>query len=285
MSISASAFASALLDRLGIADVPDVRDVASRLGISIVERNITSFDGALVRIKGAASGIIALRESIRESGRKNFTIAHELGHLILPGHDESTVCAPDQVESWARRLPPMELAANEFAGSLLMPVNAVLRAIENPEPSLAPCEAIAARFETSLTAAAYRFTELTSYPCAVVWSSSGEVKWFKPSPEFSQRVRVRERLDERTFAFDAFRASQLPRWPERVPVDAWLEGTFDEGATILEESRAMPYYDAVLTLLWLKEPPRNDSEDALEPLDPREFGVERRRWPGRAPRR
>jgi hypothetical protein len=285
MSISPAAFAAALLGRLGISDVPDVRDIAARLGITIEERDITSFDGALVRIKGSAVGAIALRHSIREPGRKNFTIAHEIGHLILPGHDESTVCGSEQVESWARGLPPKELEANQFAGELLMPTSAVSKVLGTPEPSLAPCEALAARFKTSLTAAAYRFTDLTSYPCAVVWSSARQVRWFKGSAEFGQWVRLRERVDERTFAHDAFQGSQVPQRPEPVPIDAWLQGNLDQDATVLEESRAMPHYDGVLTLLWMRESPEKTDDGGLEPLDPGEFGLERKTWPGKKRRR
>jgi hypothetical protein len=30
-----------------------------------------------------------IRKSIREAGRKNFTLAHEIGHFLLPGHDQT----------------------------------------------------------------------------------------------------------------------------------------------------------------------------------------------------
>jgi len=255
MSISPAAYAVALLDRLGISDVPEIRDVAAKLGIGIEEREIESFDGALVRIKDSAVGVIALRRSIREGGRKNFTVAHEIGHLILPGHDDSAVCRAEQVESWARGLFAKELEANEFAAELLMPTAVVTKEIGTREPSFASCEALAARFRTSLTTASYRFTELSPYPCAVVWSSAGEVRWFKRSGEFSQWVRIRERVDPRTFAHDAFAGTGLPNRPEPVPADAWLDGNFERDATVLEQSRAMPNYNGVLTLLWLKENP------------------------------
>jgi hypothetical protein len=277
MSISPAAYAVALLDRLGISEAPQVRDVAAKLGIGIEEREIESFDGALVRIKGSALGVIALRRSIRETGCKNFTVAHEIGHLILPGHDDSTVCRAEQVESWARGLSEKELEANQFAAELLMPTAVVTKAIGSPEPSFAPCEALAARFGTSLTAAAYKFTEVSPYPCAVVWSSAGEVRWFKSSGEFGAWVRIRERLDPRTFAHDAFAGTGLPNRPEPVPADAWLDGRFERDATVLEESRAMPNYNAVLTLLWLKSKPEPTDGEALEPLDPTEFGLGRKK--------
>jgi hypothetical protein len=255
------------------------------LGIGIEERDIESFDGALVRVKGSAVGVIALRQSIREVGRKNFTVAHEIGHLILPGHDDSAVCGAEQVESWGRRLSAKELEANQFAAELLMPTAVAMKVIGTPEPSFVPCEALSATFGTSLTAAAYKFTEVTSFPCAVVWSSAGEVRWFKGSSEFGAWVRIRERVDPRTFAYDAFSATKLPNRPEAVPIDAWLDGSFERDATVHEESRVMRNYNGVLTLLWLKDNPEPSSEDALESLDPTEFGLGRRRWPGKSKRR
>lgn len=285
MSISPAAYAVALLDRLGINDVPDVRDVAAKLSIAIEEREIESFDGALVRIKGSAIGAIALRRSIREAGRKNFTVAHEIGHLILPGHDDSTVCRAEQVESWALVLSTKELEANQFAAELLMPTVVVSKLIGTREPSFAPCEAVAATFGTSLTAATYKFTELSSYSCAVVWSSAGEVRWFKGSREFGAWVRIRERVDARTFAHAAFAGTALPNRPEPVAADAWLDGRFEDDATVFEQSRAMPTYNGVLTILWLKDNPEPTDDEGLEPLDPTEFGFGRKNWPGKTKRR
>ena len=70
-----------------------------------------------------------------------------------------------------------------------------------------------------------------------------------------------------------------------VPVDAWLDGNFERDATVHEESRAMPNYNGVLTLLWLKDNPEPIDDDALDSLDPTEFGLGRKRWPGRSKRR
>jgi hypothetical protein len=111
------------------------------------------------------------------------------------------------------------------------------------------------------------------------------VKWFKGSGEFGAWVRIRERVDQRTFAHDAFAGTKLPNRPEAVPIDAWLDGSFERGATVHEESRAMPSYNGVLTLLWLKDNREPIDDDALESLDPTEFGLGRKTWPGKSKRR
>lgn len=279
----AALYAGLLLDRLGIAGVPDVRVIADKLGLGVEEGDVTGFDGALVRVKGASSGIIALRRSIRENGRKNFTIAHEIAHFVLPKHDESSVCRSSQIETWSRELAARELEANEFAAELLLPEASVQATVGRPEPSLAVAKSIGQSFSTSLTASAYRFAELTSFRCAVVWSSQRRVIWFKPSAEFGQWVRIRDSVDPRTFAFDCFKGSTVPSKPEAVPASAWLSGAhFRTDATILEESCNMPYYDAVLTMLWIKDAiETTESENELEPMDPDEFTLARRKWPGK----
>lgn len=276
-------YAGLLLDKLAMEGVPDVRSIAHSLGLGIEEGDVAGFDGALVRVKGASSGIIALRKSIREVGRKNFTIAHEIAHFVLPDHDESSVCRSSQIETWSEKLPARELEANEFAAELLFPESVVRATVGSPEPALAVARSIGQMFSASLTASTYRFVELTSFRCAVVWSSHRRVKWFKPSAEFSHWVKLRDSVDPRTFAFDCFENRSVPSQPEAVPADAWLNASnLRTNAMILEESCSMPFYDAVLTLLWIKDAiETTGSEDYLDERDPDDFKLARRKWPGK----
>jgi hypothetical protein len=276
-------YATALLERLGIAEPPDVFHITKALGVDVEERDVASFDGALVRVKGAPLGIIAVRASIRESARKRFTVAHELGHLLLPGHEHSTICNAERIENWARDLPGPEIEANRFAGELLVPSTIALKKFGTPTPSFTAVDDIAYAFRTSLTASAYRFCELTPYAVAVVWSSGGVVRWFKRSTEFAHWIRIRERVDEGTLAHDLFRRSDVSPSAAVVAADAWLEGTFSKDDTVVEESRAIRSYDGVLTLLWLRAPLRDERRDneLLPELDPSDFTLSRRRWPGK----
>lgn len=275
--------AQALLEELGLKGAPDIRGVADALGVGIEEADVDSFDGALVRIKGSTEGLIAIRETIRETGKKNFTIAHELGHLLLPGHDESTVCLQTDVETWESGLPKQEIEANEFASELLMPTQLLAGLLSGRKPSFELIEALAREFSTSLTATAYRFVEVTSYACAVAWSRGGTTRWFRRSEEFRHWIRLREQLDTRTLAADCFRGGGIPDSQESVPASAWLEGRVPDDARILEQTRCMPSYSGALTLLWIPEPFASDSqdEDTLAELDPDDFSLRRRKWPGR----
>jgi len=274
--------AQTLLEELAIEGAPDVRAVAHALRVGIEEADVDSFDGALVRRKGSTEGLIAIRQTIRERGKKNFTIAHELGHLLLPGHDESTVCLQTEVERWDSGLPQQEVEANEFAGELLMPTPLLEKLLVGHKPSFELVESIADECSTSLTATAYRFVEVTCHACAVEWSEGGMTKWFKRSEEFSYWVRLRERLDQRTVAADCFRGVKIPESAEGVPAAAWLEGHLPGDAIVLEQTRCMPSYSGALSLLWLPKPldcGNKQDDDLLQELDPDEFSLRRKTWP------
>ena len=68
-------YARALLERLTIAGVPDVRAIASALKVRLHEKALERCDGMLVRVKGTARGVIAVKNSMREETRKRFNRA------------------------------------------------------------------------------------------------------------------------------------------------------------------------------------------------------------------
>ena len=176
----------------------------------------------LVRVKGTAKGVIAVKNSMREETRKRFTIAHELGHLLMPGHDDYGICSTEVIESWAKDLRDKEREANAFAAELLMPLSLVTQLVAAAEPSFAPIERLAATFHTSLTASGYRFAAVTPYSVALVWSQSGRVRWAKRSEEFKEWLRLREAVDrghvlptysvESTWHKDFSRCRPMPGW-------------------------------------------------------------------------
>jgi hypothetical protein len=270
-------YARALLDRLAVTGIPDVRQIAAALRISLHERPLEHCEGMLVRIKGTARGAIAVKSSIRENSRKLFTIAHELGHLFLPGHDDAGVCTSDAIENWSGDLRAKEREANAFAAELLMPATAILQLVDRREPSLALVDQIADACRTSLTASAYRFVGLTPHAVALVWSRANQMVWAKRSEEFGGWLRLREQMDPRTLAFDLFRGARVPEGAHEVPADAWLERAAP-GASLLEESRFLPSYEAVLTMLWAKELAVSDDDELLESLGSSDSSRHRRRW-------
>jgi uncharacterized protein DUF955 len=264
---------------------PDLTALCRELGLRIREVPAQGFDGALIRSKAGQKGIVAVKASIREKSRKRFTIAHEIGHFIIPHHRNlGNVCEERNIESFDSQLNGPEIEANEFASELLLPSALLRKRFNLAEFSLAQISAVAADFGTSLTATTRCFLTLTELPCAIVWSVNNCARWFARSDSFRFFLPLPELPANGSFAARIFRGESAPAELAPVPPDAWLDRQAAEHVdTLLEHSISLPNYNAVLTLLWAykMEPlPAGDGQEAiLEDLDPEDFTVNRRRWP------
>ncbi|MCI0724929.1 MAG: ImmA/IrrE family metallo-endopeptidase [Acidobacteria bacterium] len=282
-------YAQALLEALNIHGAPDPEDIAKRIGLAIEEADADGFEGALVRPVGVPLGAIALKKGVREKGRRNFTIAHEIGHFVLPGHDSiGNVCSSQQIESWSTDINHYEQEANEFAGELLIPTAQASPIVTKRLPSLKVIKEVAQHFNASLTASGWRFCELTPERCAMVMSTKRRIVWYKAAEDFRFHIKVGDEIEEGTVALDCFLGRKIPSAPVSVAASLWLASSnLLPQASVWEESILLPYYDSVLTLLWIKDRIERDAEwdereeELLEPLDPQEFTLRRRKWPGK----
>ena len=280
---SPSELASHLLDRLGIQGKPDLVQIAHRIGLRIQEVDAEAFEGSLVRALDGPKGIIAVKQSIREHSRKRFTIAHEIGHYVIPGHRTlENVCTSKMVESWQKGLSHAELEANEFAVELLLPARYVREALRLNDPSLGTIGKVANQFETSLTATTLRFVGLTDLACVAVWSEGKRAQWYKRSDAFPLYLSKEILPCDGSFAYRLFEGGNAPNDFAEVPAEAWLDRR-DAGRVVrvLEHSILLPNYDAVLTLLQFQLRDAGDEEDPpnVEDLDPEDFTLRRTRWP------
>ena len=109
-----------------------VYDLAERLGIEVRFAEIPSMEGMYYR----ASEPAIILSSLRPSGRRTFTCAHELGH-----HSNGDGTSVDQLVEKPRRsgFDAKEFAADCFAGALLMPRMALQRAFALREWDIQEC--------------------------------------------------------------------------------------------------------------------------------------------------
>ena len=93
------------------------------------------------------------------------------------------------------------------------------------------------------------------------------------------------KVPQASYTMAAFKGAKLPDSPEPVAAHEWIEsGRLLDGAEIWEQSLRLPSYDSVITLLWIKREITKEvlEEDSLlEELDPEEFTLRRKHWPGK----
>jgi len=130
------------------------------------------FDGevsGMVHCRPGGGGVIGVN-SEHSKTRQRFTIAHELGHLLLHADEEFHI---DEKRPLARRdavssqaTDPREIEANQFAAELLMPAALVRSSVESlieEDPEVSVEEAIdelARAYRVSTVAMTYRLTNL-----------------------------------------------------------------------------------------------------------------------------
>ncbi|MEA2236113.1 MAG: hypothetical protein QOC81_837 [Thermoanaerobaculia bacterium] len=276
----AELYAQEFVARYGTDASRRLFDIAARLSLSVKEVDAKSSDGALLRVKGADRGRVLLNRNVPEAGRRLFTLAHEIGHFVMPGHGrESSLCRATDVETWDESVRATEREANEFAASVLMP-EAVCRPFVREEPSMRVVGAMREACGISLTATLVRYVRMSSFAVAMVRVEHGNVKWPIRSPEFGAAIK-RGHVHGDSFAADAVAGRTVPGELESVPAIAWLyEEAVIDGSRILEASVAMPRYNAVVTLLYMHDRilrARDEPED--DDLDPVEFTLDRKHWP------
>jgi hypothetical protein len=162
------------MDRAGV-----VRDrVVFVVAVNFLEQLVTGLDLA-EHVESRMRRRVAYNDSSRLE-RRRFTIAHELGHFLLPLHGAS------KDANRAR-----EAEANRFAASLLMPKALFERDIRRlGTPETEHIVKLAGDYEVSKEAAARRYTDLCDHCCAVTFSRHGNFGTFANQKRFRSLIYV-----------------------------------------------------------------------------------------------
>lgn len=150
---------------------------------------LPGFEGALFARPAEIGGWnILYNDQIQSAGRINYTLAHELGHYLVHRSDARPTfeCSIEDING--RENEQMEREANEFAATLLMPLDDFRKQInDQASPSARDLSLIADRYQVSWTAVCLRWLEYTRRSSMLVVSRDGFILWSR-----SSRVALRQ---------------------------------------------------------------------------------------------
>ena len=245
--------ARALLRRFGVSATEhvNIEAFAKRLGATIVVGPLDGATAQLVRVGKEAKIIVSDR--ITDEAARRFSIAHELGHLVLdhPTRPPSELCTNAPSMHGATEQRDYEAEANAFGGEMLIPQFLVQSWCDVSPVSMDVPWRIARELRVSILASAIQFAALTPERCAAVFSKKRHVSWVAPSPTFTREIRRGRRLDRYSVAWDFFDRGELDDRPQPVPADAWFDTSSE--VDIVEHSIAARDHGTVLSLLWIPE--------------------------------
>ena len=245
--------ANELLSQLWI-EAPDEIDLVALAhkagGLRIQDGGLDNAEGRIVA-PGKSGGTIRVKAGLN-SGRRRFTIAHEIGHYVL--HSQTGLDHEDSANNFTIWTDGAEEAeANLFAAELLMPEFLFRPRSWKEVPSLSLIDKLAAEFATSTLATAFQFTTHTIEQVALVVSVGGKIKWSHRSKDFWPFVATGQ-VHAHSAAGEIFaRKSGDTQKMVKTPAYAWLPRFASSSKDISEDSRYLEWYDCVVTLLWLDE--------------------------------
>ncbi|KLK90156.1 ImmA/IrrE family metallo-endopeptidase [Microvirga sp. KLBC 81] len=152
-------------------DIEDFQDLESE-----------GFEGGLLTDSDRSFGFILVKKGYEE--RRRFTIAHELGHFLMPHHipdrEGQFLCSrADMLRLGAKetdRRERMEAEANRFASLILIPPPALRLALRPyREPDLAHIPKLARDFKVSKEAMARAYAQHHEKPVAILVTRHGKV--------------------------------------------------------------------------------------------------------------
>ena len=128
---------------------------------------------------GSGEWGIIYNDAIRSPGRRNFTLAHELGHYLLHRHTHprGIQCTSRNMADWSSDRGTIEAEANTFASYLLMPLDDFREQISGQFVDIDIMSALADRYAVSLTAAILKWLSITDRRAMVVASRDGFIDW------------------------------------------------------------------------------------------------------------
>ena len=163
-----------------------IEEIAKVVGIK--EINFLSnieFEGALLANAGKTQGIIACNAKANDE-RKRFTIAHELGHFLIPTHSHNITCISSSISYENRKtFINKEQEANCFASNILVPQYFLKEELKKIKYfDLEDVCNLRKKFFVSYEAFIRALVDCCNEPMAFIFSENQIIKFFVCSEDF-----------------------------------------------------------------------------------------------------
>ena len=247
-------------------DVP-IEELCVQLDILRIEEfESDNFEGGLITDAERSSGIILVKKGMRQ--RRRFTIAHELGHFLIPRHmpnrPDRFLCSKQDLMQFSAkegdRRQAMEMEANRFAALLLVPPplrRAQLKLCADPDLGHVP--RLARLFNVSKEVISRAYTQYHDEVIAMVVVRNGVILRFHKNLRFPFLQPAIGAAVPRGSIFHTGRHDlNVPGEKVECVPDLWLDVPRGKRAPTLFEQVYPQQDDYALIMLHLIEPAEDD---------------------------
>ena len=165
--------------------------LARRFGVTKIVKKPLSISGMLVP---KDDGYVIVLKEADPPTRQRFSFAHEIGHLVIQAHRQSTGSEVHERGSRARAAghgdKKEERLCEAIAAELLMPAKSFGERLRGLGQSLQTVPALANAFRTSITSTAIRYCEMLDTPCLLSRWRATKGNHLRTVPDWQLRNEV-----------------------------------------------------------------------------------------------
>lgn len=210
---------------------------------------------ALLIISSGKKNIVLDKDRARNVKRDRFTIAHEIGHYLMPWHDT--------LQQWDNTInfdldDKIEQEANDFASELLVPEEYLLQDIKDKKLTLDLIKSLSEKYNVSLVVMARRILKYSEVEAiALIYYSNGKKYVQMKSSVF--KGELKEGTIKDSSAHKLIRTyNSSAETKEILDYDVWFKESIDN-YKVVEESIYQSKLGRVFTLIR-----KSDFEDELD---------------------
>lgn len=251
-----------LLDKFGLDDIVDISisDFVSGIDLIYMEEPLNNCDGKI--IFGDKKTIIKVDSQIKFEQRKRFVAAHEVGHAVM----HRNMALPDDVFSNFNlfkniethlKSGQQELEANLFASELLMPTKLFK---EEAKGKFSPLliKQLSEKFNSSLTATAFKYMEMNLHPICLILTEKGRVKYWKKSEDLHVFVKGYTKLSppSNSVAMEYLQQDyqfiyKFEEKAQEINKSTWFDlKSYDEDTDFYEYCIPTKSHQTILSIIW-----------------------------------
>ena len=237
----------------------------SSFTVSYQEQQMRSEKFCGISVGDTNGAEILVNSSISTLGRKNFTGAHEIGHVILhiqTGQQSEFQCTNNDIYGSQGKNVDFEREANQFASSLLMPKSLIRKQIHNNDLSWKLIQELSNKCESSLEATARRVVGISTEMCALIIHKNGEMWTPITSASFTTYVNAIPFPNNLEMTPD-IPVEDVPDYLDECDTIDWITNNRHLPDTIYYSSIRNAEFDRTMTLLVAPEIDDDDDDAAL----------------------
>jgi Zn-dependent peptidase ImmA (M78 family) len=267
-----------------------IKDLALQLDIiDIVPLDVEGFEGGLITQAEKFNGAILFNEECPET-RQRFTIAHELGHFLMPSHIPSPngrfLCkAADLLILSAKegdRRMRMEVEANRFASLILMPPKILKTDLaKSAEPNLSQIIRMASRYEVSKEAMGRAYVTFRPERLAIIHTKDGRLVRHYPGRHFPRLTVSRNaELPRQALLKRRTHRNNAPSDIDETDAGVWIDVRHGQSSPPLYEQVLLQQNGYATTMLWLgdEQDDEDDRDDEAEMTAKERMRHRQARW-------